>query len=69
MRESEALMALGQEGIDVTPGEYFAVGSGFTPGGLRLCLGQADDPTVLEDACRLINRTLSPPAPAQWNAD
>lgn len=60
VRESEAMMALGQEGIDVTPGEYFAVGSGFTPGGLRLCLGQADDLTVLENACRLISRIFSP---------
>jgi DNA-binding transcriptional MocR family regulator len=61
MRESEAVMALGQRGIDVTPGEYFAVGSGFSPGGLRLCLGQVEDLAVLEDTCRLISRILSQP--------
>jgi DNA-binding transcriptional MocR family regulator len=59
MRESEAVMALGQEGIDVTPGEYFAVGSGVTPGGLRLCLGQTEDLTLLEKSCRSIFAILS----------
>lgn len=59
VRESEAVMALGQRGIDVTPGEYFSVGSGVTPGGLRLCLGQAADLTRLEESCRSIHATLS----------
>ena len=65
MRESEAVMALDQLGIEVTPGEYFAAGSGFSPGGLRLCLGQVEDLSVLEESCRLIYSTLSqaPAAP------
>jgi hypothetical protein len=59
MRESEAVMALGQAGIDVTPGEYFAVGSGVAPGKLRLCLGQAEDLSLLEERCRSISAILS----------
>lgn len=58
LRESEAVMALGRKGVDVTPGEYFSVNSGFIPGALRLCLGQPRDEADLARACRTIARVL-----------
>ena len=68
IRENEAVLVLSRNGIDVTPGEYFSVGNGFIPGGLRLCLGQVDNLNILEKACRIIFRTLSQ-APGIFGAD
>ncbi len=59
VRESEAVMVLSQKGIDVTPGEYFSVGSGMMPSGLRLCLGQIEVFSELEYVCRMIHKYFS----------
>ena len=61
IRESEAVMALNQEGIDVTQGEYFSVRKGDFPGGLRLCVGQVNDPAQWEYICDVIRKVLSDP--------
>ena len=58
-RETLVTDALAKTGIDVTPGEYFSVSKGLAPNGIRLCLGQIDDPTRLYRACRIISRVLS----------
>ena len=68
IRESEAVIGLGRRGIDVTPGEYFSVKSGFMPGGLRLCFGQIENLNVLEKTCRLVEIILSE-APGMLGAD
>ncbi len=59
VRETEAVKALSKSGIDVTPGEYFSVSKGIAPNGLRLCLGQIDDPARLYRVCRIISKVLS----------
>lgn len=58
VRESKAVILLSQRGVDITPGEVFSVGSGYMPGGLRLCLGQIDNLDALEYACKIIRKTL-----------
>ncbi len=58
VRESEAVILLSQRGIDTTPGEVFSVGSGYVPGGLRLCLGQIENLDALKYACKIILKTL-----------
>ncbi len=68
IRESEAVMGLSRRGIDVTPGEYFSVKTGFMPGCLRLCFGQIEDLNVLEKICRSIVRMLSEP-PSMFGTD
>ncbi len=59
VREPQAINALGQNGIDVTPGEYFSVSKGLAPNGIRLCLGQVGDPAKLYRVCRIISQVLS----------
>lgn len=49
-------MVLSRKGIDVTPGEYFSVGSGMMPRGLRLCLGQIEVLIDLAYVCGMIDK-------------
>jgi DNA-binding transcriptional MocR family regulator len=60
-RESEATIALSRRGVEVTPGEYFAVGRGNIPHALRLCLGPIADLALLHHAGRIIADTLTRP--------